>query len=74
MANISDSYLLQQKGSETVTPVEMGLDEFIDQMSFYFKMSEEIVSRIKRKEYSYRTTEKLVQDFNAWYAKQKGQE
>jgi hypothetical protein len=51
----------------------MGLDEFIDQMSFYFKMSEEIVSRIKRKEYSYRTTEKLVQDFNAWYDKQKGQ-
>jgi len=69
IANITESYLLQQKDSETVTAVKMGLDEFIEQMSYYFKISDEIVSRIKRKEYSYHTTEKLVHEFNAWYAK-----
>jgi hypothetical protein len=72
-ANFLQSYLLQQNGSEKITSIKMGLDEFIEQMSFYFKMSDEIVSRIKGKEYSYRTTEKLVNDFNAWYAKHKGQ-
>jgi hypothetical protein len=67
-SNIVQSYLLRPNGSNIVTPVPMGIDEFIDQMSRYFYTSDEIVRRIKSREYSFNSTEKLVRDYNEWYA------
>jgi hypothetical protein len=67
-SNIVQSYLLKPNGSNVVTAVPMDIDEFIDQMSRYFYTSDEIVRRIKGREYSFNSTEKLVRDYNEWYA------
>lgn len=67
-SNMVQSYLLKQNGSDLITAVPMDIDEFIDQMSRYFYTSDEIVRRIKGREYSFNSTEKLVRDYNEWYA------
>jgi len=67
-SNMVQSYLLKPNGSDIVTPVPMDIDEFIDQMSRYFYTSDEMVRRIKAREYSFNSTEKLVRDYNEWYA------
>jgi hypothetical protein len=61
-------FLVQQQGSERAIAVEKGIDDFIKQMTVYFKMSAPIVERLKNKEYSYDKAPQLVHDFNTWYS------
>ena len=70
-ANANTAFLVQQRGGTYVMPVEMGIEEFISQMSEYMKISDVIVARLKNREYSYFKTEQLVRDFNTWFRERK---
>jgi len=63
-------YVVQQQGSKKFVAVEVGVDDFVKQMSSFMKMSAPIVERLKNKEYYYDKTQQLVRDFNAWYTSQ----
>ena len=67
----STTLLVQQRGGTHIMAVEMGIEEFVTQMSQYFKINDEIVAKIKNREYSYFKTEQLVRDFNAWFRARK---
>lgn len=69
--NYRHTYLLKQRGSDRLTFVEVDLNDFIVQMSAYFRMSQEIYERIQKKEYSYRKLPELVTDYNTWYKNRK---
>jgi hypothetical protein len=60
-------FIVQQTGTKRFVSVEVGINDFIKQMSSFFKMSAPIVERIKNREYSYPKSQQLVHDFNAWY-------
>jgi len=64
-------YVVQQRGSQRGIAVEKGIDDFIKQMTLYFKMSAPIVEKLKNKEYYYDTSPQLVRDFNTWYDNRK---
>jgi hypothetical protein len=65
------TFLVQQRGGTNVMAIEMGIEEFVTQMSQYLKISDEIVAKIKNREYSYFKTEQLIRDFNAWFRARK---
>lgn len=60
-------FLVQQTGTKRFVAVEVGINDFIKQMSSFFKMSAPIVEQIKNREYSYPKSQQLVHDFNEWY-------
>jgi len=60
-------FLVQQQGTKKFVAVEVGVNDFVKQMSSFLKMSTPIVERVQNKEYYYDKTPQLVHDFNAWY-------
>ena len=61
------TFVVQQQGTKKFVTVEVGVDDFVKQMSSFLKMSAPIVERVKAKEYYYDKTPQLVHDFNEWY-------
>ena len=60
-------FIVQQQGSEKFYAVERGIDDYIRQMTMYFKISPPIIEKLNNREYSYPQTQHLVHDFNDWY-------
>jgi len=60
-----NGYLVQISGGDELIAVEEGINEFVPQMSMFLKDSEEIVTRVKNREYSYFKIEQLIRDYNA---------
>jgi hypothetical protein len=64
---VKSTFIVQQQGTRRYVAVEVGIDDFIKQMSSFLKMSVPIVERLKGREYSYPKSQQLVRDFNEWY-------
>jgi hypothetical protein len=61
------TYIVQTQGTKRFYSVEVGIDDFIKQMSSFLKMSAPIVEKLKSRAYSNSKSQQLVRDFNAWY-------
>ena len=64
---VRTAYVVQQQGKNKFVTVEVGVNDFIKQMSKFMKISIPIVERLEKKEYYYEKTQQLVRDFNEWY-------
>jgi hypothetical protein len=61
------TYLLSMDPKKTPLSVEMGIDDFVKQMTKYFQDSPEICDRIRKKEFSYPKIQLLVKEYNKWH-------